>query len=318
MNLSRIGISLLLLPTALVTSNAIAQREGPQPTQAIVTVESKAPVSLTPADLALKLNGKPAPVTAIQPLKPANIQVAILIDDGLRTSVARQLPDLQKFIQGLPAGTEVFVGYMQNGHVASTLPFTSNLVAASSGLRIPFGSAGISASPYFCLSDFAKSWPTESASYGQRSTGRKARFVLMLTNGVDPYNGSVSPSNQNSPYVETAIGDAQRAGIIVSSIYYAEAGIRGEAASFSGQSYLAQVAEGTGGASYYQGTINPVSLTPYLQHFADDIAHSELVSFAAPGGKDLLALNVKSNAKGVKLRAPRAIRPGATVVSGVR
>ncbi len=43
----------------------------------------------------------------------------------------------------------------------------------------------------------------------------------MLTNGVDPYNGSDRISNQDSPYVAQSVTDAQRAGVSVSSIYYA-------------------------------------------------------------------------------------------------
>lgn len=315
MILRRIGISLVALTAALISPLASAQQEGPQPTQALVTVTSKAPSSLTPTDLTVDLNGKSTPVTSLSPLTPNGTQIAILIDDGLRTSVARQLDDIRKFIQGLPAGTEVFVGYMQNGRIASGQPFTSDLAGAASNLRIPFGSAGISASPYFCLSDFSKNWPTEAAYGAAPSTGRKARFVLMITNGVDPYNGSVSPLNQDSPYVQTAIADAQRAGIAVSSIYYGDAGIRGGAANFSGQSYLSQVAEGTGGESYYQGHGNPVALAPYLARFATDISQTDVASFIAPPARDLLTLRVKSHVKGVKLRSAAAVRTGTVILS---
>lgn len=303
------ALTLLLLPTLLHS-----QVEGPQPTQALVTITSKAPAPLNASQITADLNGKVAPVTAFLPLAPSQTQVAILIDDGLRTSVARQLDDIRSFIKGLPAGTEVFVGYMSNGRVTSTLPFTSNLPSAASTLRIPFGSPGISASPYFCLSDFAKNWPTESAAYGTQSApGRKARFVLLLTNGVDPYNGSVSPLNQDSPYVQTAITDAQRAGIIVSSIYYGDAGIRGGAANFSGQSYLSQVAEGTGGESYYQLQGNPVTLAPYLARFQKDIAHTYVATFTAPPSRDLLRLKFKTRTSQVKLRSANQVRYAAVV-----
>ena len=305
------AFALSLIPTFLP-----AQMEGPQPTQALVTNTSKTSAPIAPSAVTAELNGKSAPVTAFQPLSPAQTQIAILIDDGLRTSVARQLDDLRSFIKGLPAGTEVFVGYMSNGRVTSTLPFTSNLPAAASTLRIPFGSPGISASPYFCLSDFTKNWPTESAAYGTRSTpGRKARFVLMITNGVDPYNGSVSPLNQDSPYVRTAITDAQRAGVIVSSLYYGGAGIGGAAANFSGQNYLSQVAEGTGGESYYQLRGNPVALAPYLSRFSKDIAQTYVATFTAPPSRDLLRLRFKARGSGIKLRSATAVSYGAAVIS---
>ncbi len=310
------GSVLPLLLALAIPVTAAAQQEGPQPTQALVTVDSKSAAKLTSADVTVDLNGKSAPVASFAQLRPDQTQIALLIDDGLRTSVGRQLDDIRKFIQGLPQGTEVFLGYMQNGRVAPAQPFTFNLAGAAASLRIPFGSGGISASPYFCLSDFAKNWPTEPGTYGAQPTpGRKARFVLMLTNGVDPYNGSVSPLNQDSPYVQSAITDAQRAGIVVSSIYYADAGIRGGAANFSGQSYLSQVAEGTGGYSYYQGHFNPVSLAPYLERFAKDVSQTYVASFEAPFKRDLLSLRIKTRTKGVKLRSANNIRPGTVVVS---
>lgn len=310
-----IRTSALLLTATLVAPLASAQVEGPQPTQALVNVTSKSPAPLAPADLTLDLNNKSIPVTSLTALPPAQTQVAILIDDGLRTSVARQLDDIRKFIQALPQGTEVFVGYMVNGRVAPAQPFTSNLATAATSLRIPFGSPGISASPYFCLSEFAKNWPTEAAYGAPQVSGRKARFVLMLTNGVDPYNGSVSPLNQDSPYVQNAVTDAQRAGIVVSAIYYGDAGIRGGAANFSGQSYLSQIAEATGGFSYWEGTGNPVALSPYLTRFAADIQKTYIATFTAPVSRDLVSLKIKTRDKGVKLRSAQAIRPGVEIVT---
>ncbi len=137
---------------------------------------------------------------------------------------------------------------------------------------------------------------------------------MMITNGVDPYNGSVSITNQNSPYVLAAIADSQRAGVSVSSIYYSDRGLRGGNASFSGQSYLQQVADGTGGVSYYQGTINPVSLKPFLSQFQHSISETYIATFgadAAAGGRDhLVRLKVSTSVPKLKLRHPEAVRPG--------
>ncbi len=141
----------------------------------------------------------------------------------------------------------------------------------------------------------------------------KARFVMMLTNGVDLYNGSTSILNQDSPYVKTAQEDAQRAGVAVSSIYYSDAGFRGRG-SFSGQSYLGQVAEATGGKLYNEGPINPVSLTPYFKEFAHDLSETYVATFnvdPAAGGKSHLA-RVKFNTTipKLKVRAAEQVRPG--------
>ena len=180
-----------------------------------------------------------------------------------------------------------------------------NHQAAAQQLRIPLSAPGVSASPYFCLQEFVKHWP------GQ---GNAARMVLMITNGVDPYNGSVSPLNQDSPYVQSAQDSAQRAGVAVYSIYYGDAGIRGGLANFSGQSYLNQVADATGGESFYQGRITPPSLAPYLNQFRKAIAESYLVTFNASANREksstLTSIKIKSEQAGVKIHAPQAVHPG--------
>jgi hypothetical protein len=300
-------LPLALLPLSLLASPLVAQQEGPQPTQILVTVESKDAPMLKPGDLTIELNKSKQPPTTLNPVTPAGSQIALLIDDGLRTSIGREMDTLRKFVTNLPAGTQILIGYMSNGRVLAVTPFTTDHAGAAEKLRLPFGSPGLSASPYFCLSEFVKSWPNESADGS--AVAAKARFVLMITNGVDPYNGSTSPLNQDSPYVQTAVSDAQKAGVSVSSIYFQDAGFRGGRGNFSGQSYLAQVGEGTGGRSYYQGTFNPVSLQPYLEMFQHDIAETYIAGFTTPG-RGLVNVRVKSNVPHLKIRAPQQVLPG--------
>lgn len=282
-----------------------APTEGPLPTTALITVQSKSGAPLDPSMLKLQVDRHEAPITSVNPVVPAAAQVAILIDDGLRFTFSSQLGDFTDFINQLPAGTKVLVGYMQDGVVRSAHGFSADHAVAASDLRVPMSSAGISASPYFCLSEFVKNWPARGAG---------ARFVLMITNGVDPYNGRPSILNQDSPYVQTAQEDAERAGVAVYSIYYGDAGLPGGRGSFSGQSYLQQVAEATGGESFYQGTITPPSLSPYLKQFNKAIAESYTVSFTvnAPRNKrdTLTQFKLTSRQPGVKIHGPQGVHPG--------
>jgi hypothetical protein len=305
--MTRYLLTLALLATTSVAAHA--QQEGPTPTQALVTVASKTSTVPTATDVTVKVNGRKTPLTRLAPVPAAGAQVAILIDDGLRISVSRELSVLRDFVQGLRPGTEIFIGYMQNGRIIAAHDFTTDYAAAAKTLRMPLGSPGLSASPYFCLSDFVKKWPTDASG----SPTNKARFVLMITNGVDPYNGSTSIMNQNSPYVKTAIRDAQRAGVSVSSIYYSNAGMRGSRTSFSGQSYLAQVAQGTGGTAYFQGSWSPVSIEPFLKQFQKALAETYIASFTAPGGKDLVQLKLSTTLPKTKLQAPEEVRPGTRI-----
>ncbi|SFS14846.1 hypothetical protein SAMN05421771_2607 [Granulicella pectinivorans] len=313
----------IVLPIALFALTAapvLRAQEGSVPTQALVQLDSKNPQPLGVSNMTLKIDNHPTQVQAVVQVLPARAQVALLIDDGLRTSFGRNLEDLTTFVNGLPAGIEVLIGYMQNGGVVVAQPFTTDHAAAAAKLRIPFGQAGMSASPYFCLSEFAKRWPGAApegprnpealAPLGPASAGaRKARFVLMITNGVDPYNGSTSLMNQNSPYVDTAVRDAQRAGVAVYSIFFSDAGFRGGRANFSGQSYLAEVAEGTGGTAYFQGTSNPVSLIPFFEQFEKSISETYVATFDA-AGRDLVRIKASTDLPKTKLRTAQLVRPG--------
>jgi hypothetical protein len=280
-------------------------------TQTLVRADSKSADVLTPAAISLQLDNKPATVTSVTPLRTGATQVALLIDDGLSHQAGIQLEDLKNFALALPPDTELLIGYMQNGTVSVEAPFTTDHALAASKLRIPTGIPGESASPYFCLDEFVKQWP------GGESTGErapiKARFVIMLTNGVDLYNGSTSILNQDSPYVLQAQRDAEKAGVSVSSIYYSDAGFRGRG-SFSGQSYLQQVADATGGTLYNSGSINPVSITPYFKQFAHDLSETYVATFNVDpnaGGRDHLArVKMNSTIPKLKLRHADEVRPG--------
>ena len=305
-----LSTTLLTILTLTAAAGAATAQEGMAPTQLLVVVDSKTPVVPTPDTLKLSLNNKPVPITSFQPVSPNGTQIAILIDDGLRISVGSELDNLKKFVASLQPGTEVMIGYMQNGVVKTAQPFTTDLAAASGSFRLPFGSPGMSASPYFCLSEFVKSWQGEQAAPGRA----KARFVLMITNGVDPYNGSTSILNQNSPNVAAAVEDAQRAGVAVYSIYYGDAGFRGGRGSFSGQSYLQQLGDGTGGSSLYMGSMSPVSLAPFLSQFQHDISETYVASFQADAGNgkkpEMLRVKLSTSTPKLKLRVPEEVRAG--------
>ncbi len=317
--MTKLSFAALLLAFGLTTSfTAQAQEEGPVPTQALVKVDEKSAAPTSAAEVTVSVNDHKEPVTAWAPVRPANAQVALLIDDGLRESVGRELGNLRKFVTSLPPGVEVLVGYMTHGQVVSERGFTSDHAAAASSLRLPAGMPGMSASPYLCLSDFVKRWPSSSAASPDVSLGgqggqggHKARFVLMLTNGVDPYNGGTSVMNQDSPYVETAVSDAQRAGAVVYSIYFGDAGMGGASVNFSGQGYLSQLTQETGGVNYYEGTGNPVSMAPFLEKFQRAVTETYVATFATKARKDPRDLvDVKFSAAKAKLHAAEKVRPG--------
>jgi len=298
---------MVLVGVCCASAAGWAQQEGPVPTEALVKVESKNGAAPAAREITIKVDGKTSPLTAWRPAQSMNgggVQVALLLDEGLRTSVGRQIEDLRNFVAGMPPEMQVFIGYMSHGSVVPVQEFTTDHAAAANKVRLPSGLPGMSGSPYFCLSTFAQQWPSSQPA---------ARFVLMITNGVDPYNGSVSPMNQNSPYVERAQKDAQRAGIAVYSIYYADSGrvMRTEAASFSGQNYLVQLAEATGGRAYSEGEYSPVAMAPYLKQFQTAISETYVASFMANAGRNkLMPVKFSTSANKTKLNGPYFVLPG--------
>lgn len=304
----RSGLMLAVLAAGFavpVLAQEIAQ-EGPVPTTALINVESKNPVQLDPRALTLQVNGHDTPITSLTAAGRGNVEIAILIDDGLRGNFGLQLNDIGKFVNSLPPNAKVLIGYMENGTVRSSGHFTADHQEIQKDIRVPLSVPGLSASPYFCLSDFVKHWPSEQPA---------ARFVLMLTNGVDPYNGSTSITNEDSPYVQAAQDDAQRAGVAVYSIYFQDSGFRGGRGSLSGQTYLQQVGDATGGQLFNYGPIPPVSIGPYLQQFAQAINSSYEVGFMANADRkrnELTRIKVKTNQPGVKVRAPQGVHAGLT------
>jgi hypothetical protein len=312
---------LFTIAVAVVSAFALgvaarAQEEGIVPTQALVNVDAKSAPPGGASALTVTVNDHKEPLSAWTPVAPANAQVALLIDDGLRETVGREIGGLKAFINGLPPGVEVMVGFMQYGHVESEQSFTADHASAAAAIHLPAGLPGMSASPYVCLSDFVKHWPDANSSSASGSAGgsneHKARFVLMLTDGVDPYNGSTSIMNQGSPYVDASVADSQRAGVAVYAIYFSDAGIRGGSADNSGQDYLAQVTQATGGVNLWEGVGNAVSMTPFLTRFQQAIAETYIATFDAPVGKDPQRdmVRVKFSAVKTKLHAPDQVRPG--------
>ena len=201
----------------------------------------------------------------------AELELFILLDDGSRTSLGTQLGDIRQFINAQPTSTKIGVAYMRNGIGRIEQNPTSDHSLAAKAVRLPLGMSGANGSPYFSLSDLVKHWP--------KSNSR--REVLMVSDGVDRYYDG---NDFLDPYLAAAIGAAQRAGVVVSVIYYPGVGNSGRSdwRTYMGQMYLAQVAKETGGASYYIGFNGPpVAFAPYLHDLANRLNHQYLLSFLA-------------------------------------
>lgn len=196
----------------------------------------------------------------------ADLELFILLDDASHWTLGSELANLRTFINAQPASTAIGIGYMHNGTMDTVENLTKDHARAAKTLRLPMGTGS---SPYLSLSELVKRWPASTAR----------REVVMVTSGADPLGG---PGPMN-PYLDTAIADAQRAGIIVYGIYTPGVGHSGH--SFWrinwGQNDLAQLADETGGESYMLGFGTPVSIAPYLTDITEHLGHQYRVTFLA-------------------------------------
>jgi hypothetical protein len=294
---------------ASLATNALAQ--SGVATQTVLTVMpksgSQAP-EVTTQQIQANIAGKRTQVTNWIPLRGdrGGLQMMILIDGSARARLSLQYDDLRKFVMGLPDGTQVGIAYMQNGQAVIAQNLTADRQRAANAFRMTSGVPGGNGSPYFCLSDLVKKWPAGGTSTPAASDRRE---VLMVTDGVDLYYGNTYDSND--PYVQSAISDSQKAGVLVYSIFFKDTGRFDNSrwTVFGAQNYLLQVSTGTGGRAYWIGDSSPVSFSPFLDDLSTRIKNQyELGLLAAPGKKtQLQPLKVKISAPGMKVDAPQAV-----------
>jgi hypothetical protein len=275
--------------------------------QAVVTVVpshgAEQAIQVSAQDIRqVKVDGKASTVTGWTPLRGSDspVELVFLMDPSARSSLGTQLNDISKFAQEMPPDTTMAFAYMNAGRAALAGPLSSDPEKVLQGLHLPTGPLGAGASPYFSLSDLAKNWPSQNRS--------ARRIVVMVSDGVDYYNLRYDPED---PYVQAAIHDSVRAGLVVYTLYWKNAGRidRSGWAEDAGQNLLAEVTQATGGNSYWEGTGNPVSFQPFLRDVHVRLDNQYQLSFTAPfNGKPAVAsLNVKASVPSAKIDAPQEV-----------
>jgi hypothetical protein len=242
----------------------------------------------------------------------ATLQLFILVDDTLGSSVGNNLNDIRDFINVQPATTVIAIGYMSNATVNVVQNFTADHALAVQALRLPRGSLSTMDSPYLSLISLVKGWPQQNVR----------REVLMVTDGVDRLRGNqLTPSRLGpsfgpvyhsmptiSPDVNSASEISQRYNVLIYSLY--AVGV-GRAARSSGDmqiglSGLTKLADETGGDCFSLGTSSLVSFKPYLERLQKIFGNQYYVVFqAVPKGKaGLQRVNVTTEVANAEIAAP--------------
>lgn len=227
----------------------------------------------------------------------AGLELFVLVDDASAESLGVQLADIREFINAQPSSTSIGIGYMRQDVTAIAQNLTTDHAQAAKSLRLPLGRISVGASPYLALSDLIKKWPPSGVR----------REVVMISSGVDLL-GEFGPTN---PYLDAAIEHAQRAGMIVYAIYAPSAGHSGHSLWRMnwGQSFLAELAEETGGEAYMLGFGPPVSLAPYLREVAASLTHQYSATFVAkpPAKPGLVSVRYTTEVQNAEIVASRKV-----------
>ena len=275
--------------------------------RAIVTASSKSAEDTTTVSrqsISVYTNRKVQDVAGWVPLRGerSGLQLVVLLDDASTGNLGLQLNDIKTFLTGLPPTTQVAIGYMRNGSANLVQSFTPDHAKAANALRLPTGTSGINGSPYFCLSGLVKHWPSGDSNV--------RREVIMVTDGVDRYSGG--RFDPEDPYVQAATSDAQKAGVIVYSIYYRGAGRfdRNALVTDGGQNYLTQVSGSTGGKVYLEGLGNPVSFAPFLSDIQRKLQNQYELTFVSTAKPGLQSIRVKTSQPNTTLLWPSRVPVG--------
>lgn len=298
-----------VLVSSLVWAAAPPATTAPVQVTVTVTETDHQPLpQLTRQDLMVFQNSDRRPVVSLEPVSASTkgLDFAILIDGSLRSAVSLQFPDIRRFVASLPASTRVGVAYAEYGRARFTQDFTTDHAKAEDALSIPEGRINTGASIFQSVSDLVEHWPSDG----------RARSALLVSNGVDIYRGLTDTLPPLNPDLDEAIHQAQKAGVVVYTIY------AGGAARFThnwfllnnGQSMLSRLAEETGGEPYFEGNETPVSFSPFLKQLSNALGRQYVLTFEAmPMAKPGNArLRITTELPHVRIAAPAEVQvPGA-------
>src|ERR1700682_3983190 len=171
--------ALVVLLAAILNAGSASAQSAGAPVHIVVTVEGHkgaAPPEISGACVRVYENNHRQRVTNWVPVRDARggLHLWLLIDDGTDTALGSQLEDLRKFVRDQPSTTQIGIGYLRNGTVQTTQALTADHDLAAKAIRLPFGTPGISASPYLALIDLIHRWPATS----------QAHEVLLISRGI--------------------------------------------------------------------------------------------------------------------------------------
>lgn len=237
-------------------------------------------------------------VLSIRSVETNPLSLAILIQEELTSDFNLQIPELAKFIRGLPKGTRVMVAYIRGGSLDVRQKFTDDLEKASKALRVVSGGSGTANGPFGGVASVM-------GRFDGLPGGRRA--VLLVSDGFEGGLGGSFGESQ-SVDLDRAISRAQKRGAAVYSIYTPTqfTANANSNATLQAQGSLQRVSDETGGRAFFQGMTAPVSFEPFFKDLVILIKRQFALTYLSTHmKKGYYKVEVTSTNPTVKIQYPR-------------
>jgi len=265
-----------------------------------IRVKGSVPISeldLKIVDFTVTEDGEPQTPISIRAMGsnwPLNLFV--LIQDDVISSIGLEIKPLAEFIRRLPRGSRVSVGYLRTGSLQVRQRFTLDLEKAAKALRPPVGLASTAPfNPYVEVIEALRRFDSQPA-------GRRA--VLLVSDGMDISRG-VDAGGQTLD-LQRAITQAQRRSVAIYAFFAPTVTSSGSTTLIANaQSSLKRLTDDTGGRAYFQGFGAPTSFVPFIKDLKESLdMQIALTYLSTHPNKGFHKVKISSSTPGVEVVYP--------------
>ena len=256
-------------------------------------------LELQTVDLTVNEDGEPQTILSVRAMGTNSpINLIVLIQDDVVSSIGLEMKSLAEFIRRLPRGSRVSVGSLRAGSLQLRQKFTADLEKAAKSLRGPLGIASVAPyNPYIEVIEALKRFDAQPA-------GRRA--VLLVSDGLDTSHGIDSSGPTQSLDLQRAINEAQRRGVAIYSFYAPTVTTATEGNLVpNAQSSLQRISDETGGRAFFQGFGAPVSFDPFIKELNSALDRQIALTYLSTHlKKGFHRVKINSSTPGVEISYP--------------
>lgn len=256
-------------------------------------------LQLQTVDLTVSEDGEPQTILSVRAMGTSSpINLIVLIQDDVVSSINNEIKALADFIRRLPKGSRVSVGYLRTGSLQVRQKFTPDLERAAKSLRVPIGVASVAPyNPYVEVVEALRRFDAQPA-------GRRA--ILLVSDGLDVSHGVDSSTPSQSVDLQRAINEAQRRSVAIYSFYAPTPLTASNGALIANaQSSLQRLSDETGGRPFFQGFGPPVSFDPFIRELNSDLDRQIALTYLSTHlNKGFHRVKITSSTPGVEINYP--------------